>query len=168
MRKENIAVFPGSFDPFTNGHVDIVNRASKIFDKVIIAVLSNPAKKTIFSVEERVELIKKEFVNSERSIVVESFSGLLVHFAIKADARVIVRGLRAISDYDYEAQMALMNKHLYQEVETLFMISKEENSYISSSLVKQIALLGGDIAKLVPASVKEALDKKAVEQGEEK
>ena len=148
-----VAVFPGSFDPLTNGHVDIVTRSLKIFDRVIIAVLRNPTKEALLSVDERVSLIKEEFKRAGKRVTVVSFSGLLVTFLKQAKAPVVIRGLRAISDYDYEAQLALMNKNLWKEVETVFLVAREENSYISSSMVKQVALFGGDITQFVPARV---------------
>lgn len=147
------AVFPGSFDPLTFGHTDIINRALNIFDKVIVGVLDNPGKKTLFSVPERESIIKEEFRNQKGRVVVESFSGLLVDFVKQQEAQVIIRGLRAISDYDYEAQMALMNKTLADDIETFFVITSAQNAYISSSLVRQIAQFGGSVAKLVPEHV---------------
>lgn len=160
MSGVSAAVFPGSFDPFTNGHVDIVERSLKIFDRLIIGVLHNPNKSSLFTVEERVELISKVLKRHGQRVVVQPFSGLLVDFVKKVDTRAIVRGLRAISDYDYETQMALMNRHLNPELETLFLVTSEENSYVSSSLVKQIATLGGDVSRLVPDAVEQALRRK--------
>lgn len=154
------AVFPGSFDPLTNGHTDIITRASRIFDKVIVAVLSNPHKTTLFTVEERVELIRESCRKITPRILVESFSGLLVDYVRKTRSRVIIRGLRAISDYDYEVQMALMNRNLNSDIETFFMSTSEEHSYISSSVVKQVAVFDGDIKKFVPPCVASALKKK--------
>ena len=154
------AVFPGSFDPLTNGHTDIITRASRIFDRVIVAVLSNPHKTTLFSADERVHLIREACRKITPRIVVESFSGLLVDFVKKTRSRVIIRGLRAISDYDYEVQMALMNRNLNPEIETFFMSTSEQHSYISSSVVKQVAAFGGDVRRFVPPSVASALRKK--------
>ncbi|MCB9030464.1 MAG: pantetheine-phosphate adenylyltransferase [Deltaproteobacteria bacterium] len=154
------AVFPGSFDPITNGHTDIVRRALSIFDTVVIGVLENPEKETIFSTAERVELIKQEFEAEGDKVVTASFSGLLVDFVKNQDAQVIIRGLRAISDYDYEAQLALMNKTLAKNIETLFLITSESSSYISSSLVRQVAKFGGAVSELVPAHVEKALKEK--------
>ncbi len=159
-QKRLIAVFPGSFDPLTLGHTDIVSRALKIFDHVVIAVLSNPNKATLFSGEERVALIRAEFAKYKDQVSVETFSGLLVDFAKKKGAKVVIRGLRAVTDYDYEAQMALTNKSLSAEVETLFMMTSERNSYISSSLVKQIAHFKGKVSHLVPKRIEKALRKK--------
>ena len=154
--KENgdrIAVFPGSFDPLTNGHVDVVLRALSHFEVIVVGVLDNPEKKHIFTVDERIVLIKTHFVEWGERVRVESFSGLLVHFVRSVGSRIILRGLRAISDFDYEAQMALINKTLDDGIETFFLTAREQNSYISSSLVKQIAPLGGEISKLVPPVV---------------
>lgn len=154
------AIFPGSFDPLTRGHVDLVHRALVVFDKLVIGVLSNPGKAALFSVDERVKLIAEEFKNVSDAVSVKQFSGLLVEFARKEKAPIIIRGLRATSDYDYEAQMALINKHLWEELETFCLIAREENSYISSTVVKQVASLGGDVSKLVPPSVERALRKR--------
>lgn len=157
MARDQVAIFPGSFDPLTNGHVDIIERTNKIFDKVVVAVLSNPEKKTLFSLEERTELLSTELRSFGSKVSVETFSGLLVDFVRSKNTNIIIRGLRAISDYDYEAQMALMNRALNPEIETLFLTTKEENSYISSTLVKQVARLGGSISKLVPPSIEKAV-----------
>lgn len=159
-RSKLIAVFPGSFDPLTFGHTDIVRRALKIFDNVVIAVLENPSKATLFSAAERVKLITEEFSDCGSTVSVESFSGLLADFAKRKNSSVIIRGLRAVSDYDYEAQMALTNKSLADELETLFMMTSATNSYISSSLVRQIALFGGKVSHLVPEKVALALKAK--------
>ncbi|MCO6432155.1 MAG: pantetheine-phosphate adenylyltransferase [Deltaproteobacteria bacterium] len=160
MAKGITAVFPGSFDPLTNGHVDIVTRSLKIFDRVVVAVLSNPQKATLFTVDERVQLIQEELCSRFEGVSVQSFSGLLVDFVQKAQAKIIIRGLRAISDYDYETQMALMNRNLSEDVETCFLITSEENSYISSSIVKQVATFGGNVSKFVPDRVQKALKTK--------
>jgi pantetheine-phosphate adenylyltransferase len=156
----SVAVFPGSFDPLTNGHVDIVERSIKIFDRVVIGVLDNPSKQGLFTPSERVALISKQFTRHEGRVEVMSFSGLLVEFAQRVGGRVIVRGLRAISDFDYEAQMALINRNLAPTVETFFLTAREENSYISSTVVKQVALLGGDVSTMVPPVVAKALKSK--------
>lgn len=153
----NKAIFPGSFDPLTYGHVDIIERALEIFDTVTVGVLSNPAKQSLFPLEKRVELIQGEFTHYGSRVSVESFSGLLVEFARAQGSKVILRGLRAISDFDYEAQMALMNRNLSPEIETFFLMTREKYSYISSSLVKQVAPYGGSVAELVPPSVERAL-----------
>jgi len=154
------AIFPGSFDPLTNGHSDIIRRSLTIFSRVTVAVLSNPNKNTLFSVEERLELLEEEFSDCDDKVIVASFSGLLVDYAATIGANIIIRGLRAVSDYDYEAQMALMNKSLSENIETLFLVTREENSYISSSLVKQIASMNGDVSKFVPKAVARALTRK--------
>jgi pantetheine-phosphate adenylyltransferase len=159
------AIFPGSFDPMTNGHFDIIERSLTLFDTLTIAVLENSQKTPLFSVAERIPLIEKEcerFNTKKCRVTVRSFSGLLVDFAKEIDCHIVVRGLRAISDYDYEAQMALMNKSLYRDLETVFLIAREENSYISSSVVKQVALLRGDISRFVPAGIKDAIHKKLI------
>ena len=160
MNKIERVVFPGSFDPLTNGHTDIVRRSLKIFDTIIVAVLSNPDKITLFTVEERLQLVRDEFKDCGDKVRAISFSGLLVDFLKKIDSRVILRGLRAISDYDYEAQIALMNKSLHEDAETFFLMTSAKSSYISSSLVKQIARFGGDVSDLVPTPVAKALIKK--------
>lgn len=156
----NRAVFPGSFDPLTHGHTDIIDRALKLFGHLTVAVLSNPQKSTLFTVEERLAIMREELSCYGERVAIESFSGLLVDFARARAIDVIVRGLRAVSDYDYEAQMALMNKNLCESVETLFLVTREENSYISSSLVKQVASMGGAVGRFVPASVERKLREK--------
>jgi pantetheine-phosphate adenylyltransferase len=151
------AIFPGSFDPLTLGHVDLVTRALEVFDHVVVAVLDHYGKKSLFSPAERVKLGQEVFKEYGSRVTVESFTGLLVDYAKSKDCRVILRGLRAISDYDYEAQMALMNRKLCDSVETLFMMSREPYSYISSTLVKQVAPVGGDVSTLVPPVVEKRL-----------
>ncbi len=163
-----MAVFPGSFDPLTNGHVDIIERALKIFDRVVIGVLDNPAKQGLLSALERVDLIAAQFSRQRGKVEVQSFSGLLVEFAQKVGAQVIIRGLRAISDFDYEAQMALVNRNLAPSVETFFLTAREEHSYISSTVVKQVALLGGDVSTMVPGVVARALHQKYLEKRKQK
>jgi pantetheine-phosphate adenylyltransferase len=147
-----IAVYPGSFDPITNGHEDIIKRASKIFDEVIVAVLINPEKKGLFNIQERVELISK-VVKPYDNVVVESFTGLLINFMSQKNAKVILKGLRAVSDFEYEFQMSLMNNKLDPSIETLFMMTNAQYSYLSSSSVKQVALFGGCIKGLVPDEI---------------
>jgi pantetheine-phosphate adenylyltransferase len=155
-----VAVIPGSFDPLTNGHVDIIERALGIFGRVIVGVLSNPSKTALFTDTERVEIIEKQFASYKGRISVVSFSGLLVEFVKSVRSKVVIRGLRAISDFDYEAQMSLINRKLDDSIETLFLTAREEHSYISSSIVKQVALLGGDVSDMVPPVVVKALQKK--------
>lgn len=153
------AVYPGSFDPITNGHLDIIKRASKVFDELVVGVLINPDKKGLFTIEERVELIKR-VVKPYKNVRVESFEGLLVHFMDKYEANVIVRGLRAVSDFEYEFQMALMNNKLDCTKETVFMTTSAKYSYLSSSSVKQVAKFGGCIKELVPEEIIQDVIKK--------
>jgi pantetheine-phosphate adenylyltransferase len=158
---ERVAVVPGSFDPLTHGHIDIIERALGIFDRVVVGVLMNPSKTALFSDRERVEIISRELASTYVGrLEVLSFSGLLVEFVRRVGSRVVIRGLRAISDFDYEAQMSLINHKLDPDVETLFLTAREEHSYISSTIVKQVALLGGDVTDMVPERVAEALSKK--------
>ena len=154
-----VAIYPGSFDPITNGHLDIITRGSKIFDKLIVGVLVNIDKVGLFSIEERVELIKRVTSHLDHVEVV-SFNGLLVELAKKNNAKVILKGLRAVSDFEYEFQMALMNSQLDSEVETLFMTTAATNSFLSSSSVKQVAKFGGDIKGLVPDEIIDDVIKK--------
>lgn len=149
-----IGVYPGSFDPLTNGHLDIIKRASKLFDKLIVGVLHNDAKRAIFSMEERVALIKKCTSDME-NVEVDLFEGLLVDFARERNATAIVKGLRAVSDYEYELQMAMLNKHIDKELETIFLMADIQNSFLSSSAVKELARNGGDVTGLVPDEIKE-------------
>lgn len=157
MAENSVAIIPGSFDPLTNGHVDVIQRALRIFDTVIVSVLSNSSKDCLFSVEERLRLIRDSFREEQSRVQVKTFTGLLADFARREGARVIVRGLRAVSDYDYEVQMALMNRSLNDELETVFLVTRKRNSFISSSLVKQVAALGGDVSSMVPPLVGQAL-----------
>ncbi len=150
--QRRIAVYAGSFDPIHNGHMDIVHRCRPIFDEVVVAVLNNEAKKPTFAVEERVAMLEELLADLE-DCRVASFSGLLVHFMDSIGARTIVRGLRAVSDFEYEFQMALMNRSLDSRMETVFLTPKEEYSYLSSRLVKEVFFLGGQVDHLVPASV---------------
>lgn len=145
----NIAIYPGSFDPITNGHLDIITRGAKVYDKLIVAVLVNMDKKCLFSIEERVDLIKRVTKNIE-NVEVLSFDGLLVDFAKMHNSKVILKGLRTMSDFEYEFQMALMNSKLDSNIETVFMMTSSEFSYVSSSSVKQVAKFGGNINGLVP------------------
>src|SRR5215471_19015867 len=155
----NIAIYPGSFDPLTNGHVDIIQRGSKLFDRIVIAILLNIEKAPLFTVEERVDLAREVF-RAYPNVEVDTFDGLLVDYARKKRASVIVRGLRAISDFEYEMQMALMNRHLNPDVETVFMMPAEPYTYVSSRLVKEVVALGGSVNKLVPTLVESRLREK--------
>lgn len=150
------ALYPGSFDPITNGHLDIIARAARLFGHVTVAVAQNDSKSALFSAEERVELIRQS-VHSIPHVDVVSFHGLLVDFAASRQSHVIVRGLRAVSDFEYEFQMALMNKSLEPELETVFLASREAFTYVSSRVIKEVARLGGDIRRHVPAPVAAAL-----------
>ncbi len=151
-----VAVYPGSFDPLTNGHLDIIRRSTRLFDRLLISVLENEGKSPLFSVTERMELIVRS-IKGIPGVEVHSFSGLLVDFMRGAGANVVVRGIRAVSDYEYELQMALMNRELSHDVETIFMIPAVEYTYVSSRLVKEVFRLGGDVARLVPPPVLESL-----------
>jgi pantetheine-phosphate adenylyltransferase len=152
------ALCPGTFDPVTNGHIDIVERASRLFESVVVAVVENPAKEPLFAPEERVTMLK-EATGGLENVEVESFSGLLVDYAARREAKIIVKGLRAVSDFDYELQMAQMNHHL-AGVETCFVPTSPKWSYLSSSLVKEIAGYGADVRGLVPDNVRERLQEK--------
>ncbi|MGE5678763.1 MAG: pantetheine-phosphate adenylyltransferase [Pseudomonadota bacterium] len=154
-----IAICPGSFDPATNGHLDIIKRSGALFDKVIVAVLNNPNKTPLFSVEERIEFLRKT-CSSMENVEVDSFSGLLTDYAKFKNANVIVKGLRAVSDFEYELQMALMNKKLYPDLETVFMMTNSKYSYLSSSIIKEAARFGGCIKGLVPEIVEEEIYKR--------
>ncbi|HKO58637.1 MAG TPA: pantetheine-phosphate adenylyltransferase [Thermoanaerobaculia bacterium] len=151
-----IAVYPGSFDPLTNGHLDIIRRATRLFDRVLISVLENEGKSPLFTVAERVELIAR-CTSDIPGVEVHSFSGLLVDFMQRMHATAVIRGIRAVSDYEYELQMALMNRELHPGVETIFMLPAVEYTYVSSRLVKEVFRLGGDVARLVPPLVLESL-----------
>lgn len=146
------AVYPGSFDPVTNGHLDIIERSAKVFDELIVAVLVNPNKKSLFNIEERVELIQR-IIKHIPNVKVQSFSGLLIDFMKQQNAKVIIKGLRAVSDFEYEFQMSLMNKKLDPDIETTFMMATSKNSFLSSSSVKQVAMFGGCIKDLVPDEI---------------
>jgi pantetheine-phosphate adenylyltransferase len=153
---EVVAIYPGTFDPITNGHTDIVHRATRIFDRVIVAVAESTNKKTVFTVEERLNMAKTVFKDDDK-VEVCSFDGLVTMFARNMNARIIIRGLRAVSDFEYEFQMAGMNRQLNEETETVFLTPAEQFSYISSSLVREVASLGGDVSKFVHADVMKAL-----------
>jgi pantetheine-phosphate adenylyltransferase len=154
-----ILVYPGSFDPITNGHLDVIERAACICDRLIVAVGSNESKKPAFTVEERIELIKAA-IGEREDIVVTSFTGLLADFAKKVGARAVIKGLRAMSDFEYEFQMALLNKKLEPDLETLFMMTNVQYSFLSSSAVKEIARNGGSIDGLVPDGIRDRIVKK--------
>lgn len=147
-----IAIYPGSFDPVTNGHLDIIRRASLLTDKLYVAVLENPNKNPTFTVDERIDLLK-QCTKDLKNIVIEPFSGLLIDYAAKVGAKVIFRGLRAVSDYEYELQMSLANRKLKPDLETLFMVANSKYSFLSSSLVKEIASFGGDLSGMLPEFV---------------
>ena len=153
------AVYPGTFDPITNGHIDIIKRALNIFDKVIIAISVDSTKNPFFTVEERIKMIS-EAVKDIQRIEIDSFSGLLVDYAKKTNAIAVIRGLRAVSDFEYEFQMALMNRRLNENIETVFLMPGEKYTYLNSSIVKEVASLGGDISDFVPENVKKELKKK--------
>lgn len=152
----NSCIYPGSFDPVTNGHLDIIERASKTFDRVVVGVLYNQSKRPFFTVDERIDLLKKT-TRYMGNVEIVGFSGLLIDFVKSKDISVIIKGLRAVSDFEYEFQMALMNKKLSPDVETMFMMTNSKYSYISSSIIKEVAVLNGCIKGLVPAVVEEAI-----------
>ena len=156
---KKIAVVPGSFDPITNGHIDIIKRAAEVFDIVYIAVLKNSSKNPLFSTEERIQLIE-EVMQDTPNIYVESSSGLLIDYAKSKNAKVIVRGLRAVSDFEYEMQITSMNRVLDENIETFFIMTKNQYSFLSSSIVKEVAKYGGDVSELVPVEVEKALKEK--------
>lgn len=155
----SIAVYPGSFDPCTKGHLDIIERSSKIFEKVIVAVLVNSSKTPTFTLEEKIQFLKMSTAHI-KNIEICSFNGLLADFAEEKGAKVIIKGLRAVSDFEYEFQMSLTNRKLNPGVETLFMTTSSENMYLSSSIVREIARLGGDIEGMVPEVIKDLIYKK--------
>ena len=156
---KRIAVYPGSFDPITNGHLDIIHRALEFVDELIIAILVNPEKNPLFTVSERIDLIRSVLKLNHR-IKIDQFDGLLVDYARKKGAGMILRGLRAVSDFDYEFQMALMNRRLQDKIETIFLVPAEQYTYVSSRLVKEISLLGGSVKGLVPPEVEKRMKKK--------
>jgi pantetheine-phosphate adenylyltransferase len=156
------AIYPGSFDPITNGHLDVLQRAVGLFDELVVAVAVDNAKNSLFSVEERVEMIQVAVAGIDR-VRVMPFQGLLVEFAAKEHASALVRGLRAVSDFEFEFQLALMNRKLSPTLETVFLTPREELTYLSSRLVKEIARLGGDVRQFVPENVVEALKRKGAE-----
>src|SRR5215471_5506288 len=151
-----LAVYPGTFDPITNGHADILRRSLGIFDRVVVALAENIRKAPLFSIDERKTMILEALAHDPR-VEVDAFSGLLVDYCKRRGATVVIRGLRALADFEYEFQLAHMNRHLAPEVETVFLMTSEESFYVSSSLVKEVALMGGDVARMVPTSVVSAL-----------
>jgi pantetheine-phosphate adenylyltransferase len=151
-----LAIYPGSFDPLTNGHVDIILRGARLFDRIIVAILVNAEKSPLFSMEERVEILRAVF-KDQRSVEIDTFGGLLVDYVERRQAQVIVRGLRAVSDFEYEFQMALMNRRLNSRIETVFMMPAEQYTYISSRLIKEVFALGGRVHGLVPELVEARL-----------
>jgi len=159
MTQHRLCIFPGTFDPVTFGHLDVLERAARLFDHVLVAVAINAGKSPLFEVEERMEMIR-ENLSSMPNTSVDKFDGLLVEFALERNACALIRGLRALSDFEFEFNMALMNRHLEPRIETVFVMPKEAYSYTSSSLVKQVARLGADVAKFVPPNVAERLRRK--------
>lgn len=147
-----VAIYPGSFDPITNGHLDLIDRASRLVDSLVVSILRNESKQALFSVTDRMEMIR-EVVGNRTNVEVDTFDGLLVDHATQRGATMIIRGIRAISDYEFEWQMALMNRRLRPEIETMFLMAGETHSFISSHIVKEVIRLGGDISGLVPTSV---------------
>ena len=157
----SIAIYPGTFDPLTNGHADLIQRASRVFERVVVAIAESPHKQPSFSLEQRIELANQVLTDAKLdNVEVVGFSNLLAHFVLERGAGVILRGLRAVSDFEYEFQLASMNRHLMQQVETMFLTPAEEYSFISSSLVKEIARLGGDVSEFVAPSVDQALQQR--------
>ena len=161
--KRKIAIVPGSFDPITYGHIDIIKRSAQLFDEIIVAILVNPDKKYLFTLEEREEMIN-ESIKDFNNVKVDSFSGLLVNYAKKVNSTVIVRGLRAVSDFEYEMQLTFMNKALDDNIETFYMMANKQYSFISSSIVKGVSGFGADLSKFVPKHVEERLEKKMKER----
>ena len=157
------AIYPGSFDPVTNGHLDVLERATKLFDRVIVAVAKSESKNPLFTFEERVELVRKS-VRHLKHVKAEAFDGLLVEYVARRKAQAVVRGLRAVSDFEFEFQLALMNRKLDERIETIFMMPKDTYTFLSSRIVKEIARLGGDVSAFVPAHVKTALALKLASQ----
>ncbi|HZQ20810.1 MAG TPA: pantetheine-phosphate adenylyltransferase [Terriglobales bacterium] len=157
--KKVTAIYPGSFDPPTNGHLDLIERGSKIFDELMVAILRNPDKSPLFTVGERRKMLE-DLTEEFKNVRVDTFDGLTVDYAAKVKASAVLRGIRALSDYEYELQMALMNRKLRPELETVFMMPAEKYSYLSSRLVREVARLGGDVSKLVPELVEQRLKEK--------
>lgn len=159
LLKSSLAIYPGTFDPITNGHLDLVKRGKRIFGEIIIAVAPNPKKQPLFTIEERLRLIRESIAGME-DVTVEAFNGLLVDYVRSRKAIAIIRGLRAVSDFEYELQIALMNRRLDPEIETVFMMPSEEYSFLTSSLVKEVSSFGGSVKGLVPEVVEKALREK--------
>jgi len=157
------AIYPGSFDPLTNGHLDVIERATKLFDRVIVAVAKSESKHPLFTFEERVELVRKA-VRHLPHVEADAFDGLLIKYVARRKAKAVVRGLRAVSDFEFEFQLALMNRKLDERIETIFMMPKDTYTFLSSRIVKEIARLGGDVSAFVPAHVKTALKHKLASQ----
>ena len=155
----SIAVYPGSFDPITNGHVDVIRRGSKVFDRLIVAVADNPAKQALFTKDERTEMIR-DVTKGFKNVEVDSFDGLVVDYVHRKKAGVILRGIRTISDFEYEYQMALTNRTFAQDIETLFVMTHEEYSFVSSRLIKEAVSMGGDVSSFVPKDVEKRLKAK--------
>ena len=167
MNNNIIALYPGTFDPVTNGHLDIIQRAARMFDCLVVGVAMNAGKSPLFSIEERVSMIKSELLELEQDpekIIVEGFDSLLVSFAKEKQATVIIRGLRAVSDFDYEFQMASMNAQIAPDIETVCLMASDKHQFIASSLVKEIAKLDGDVSKFVSPGVLKKLKEKAIER----
>ena len=159
------AIYPGSFDPLTNGHLDIIERSARLFDELIVAILTNPQKTPLFSVDERLEIMRQIVQPRFKNVRFDAFHGLLVDYAQKSHAQAIVRGIRAIADYEFEFEMALMNRRLNPNIETVFMMPAESYSYLSSRLVKEVATLGGSVKGLVPEMVEQLLLQKLNPRG---
>jgi pantetheine-phosphate adenylyltransferase len=156
----SVAIYPGSFDPITNGHVSIIRGGLVVVDRLIVAVLSNPKKQSLFTVQERIDMIRESVGKDAAHIEVDWFDGLLVDYCRKKNVKVVIRGLRAVADFEYELQMANMNRHLYQDMETVFLMANDAYFYVSSNIVKEAASLGGDVSALVPANVSDLLKAK--------
>ena len=163
MPKQKIAVYPGSFDPVTNGHLDVIQRALKIFDKVIVAVGDNPGKKPLFTAAERIDMLKKSTKNM-RGIEIDSFDGLMLDYVKKRGTNIIIRGLRAVSDFEFEFQRALMNRKVNEDIETIFIMTKGSYVFLDSSIIKEMAMFGGCIKDLVPDFVEKKLKEKYQKQ----
>jgi pantetheine-phosphate adenylyltransferase len=156
-----IAIYPGSFDPLTNGHLDVIQRATKLFDRIIVAAAKSESKNPLFDLEERTEMVRQS-IGHLPTVEVDSFDGLLVEYVERRGAQAVIRGLRAVSDFEFEFQLALMNRKLNERIETIFMMPKDTYTFLSSKIVKEIARLGGDVSAFVPAHVRAALTDKLV------